>query len=101
MQQKSQSEQIIMEREQAAIQASAQKEQMALQAVAQKEMAILEKQHELQMAYDAQHTQNLIMIEQWKGRNKIEEIKVAAETNLDDTKSSNPQSPQPKVFPGV
>lgn len=101
MQEMAQKEQLTSQREQASVMAAAEKEKIKLAALAEKEAMVLTKQYELMTAYDLQHTENLIKIEQWKGRNKIMEIEKAAETDLDETKSSNPASPQPKVFPSV
>ncbi|MGV8130707.1 MAG: hypothetical protein ACP5N7_01230 [Candidatus Pacearchaeota archaeon] len=101
MQEMAQKEQLTSQREQASAMAAAEKEKIKLQATAEKEMAVLQKQYELMTAYDAVHTENLIKIEQWKGRNKIMEIEKAAETDLDETQSNNPASPQPKVFPSI
>lgn len=94
-------EQLTSQREQASTMAAAEKEKIKLQAKAEAEMAVLVKQYELMTTYDAGHTENLIKIERAKGYNKLEEIVKAAETDLDETKSANPLSPQPKVFPSV
>lgn len=94
-------EQITAQREQASTMAAAEKEKIKLQALAEKEKVVLETQYALMTKYDIQHTENLIKIEQWKGRNKIQEIEKAADVDLDETKSDNPASPQPKVFPTV
>jgi hypothetical protein len=101
MQEMAQKEQLTMQREQASVVASAEKEKIKVQALAEKEIAVLKAQYELMTQYDIQHTENLIKIKQWDGRNKIKEIEKAAEVDLDETKSDNPASPQPKVFPTV
>jgi hypothetical protein len=96
-----QKEQITMQREQGSAMAAAEAEKMKQMAMAEREMMVLEKEYELKIRYNAVETDSKIKIEQWKNYGKLQEIEKAAETDLDDTKSSNPQVPQPKIFPSV
>lgn len=96
-----QREQITAQREQASTMARAEAERAIEMAKAEREMMVLEKEYELKMRFQAVLTEDTIKIEQWKTYGKLQEIEKASETDLDETKSSNPLNPQPKVFPDL
>lgn len=96
-----QREQITAQREQASTMARAEAERAIEMAKAEKEMMVLEKEYELKMRFQAVLTEDTIKIEQWKTYGKLQEIEKASESDLDETKSSNPLNPQPKVFPDL
>ena len=101
MQEMAQKEQMTMQREQAAVQASMQKEQAILAAKAEAEKAVLVVEYAEKTKYMIAEYVEKTKLQQWGTYGKIQEIEKAAETDLDDTKSSNSQNPQPKVFPSV
>ena len=101
MNEMAQKEEMTMQREQAAVAASTEKEKIKQQAEAQKQIAVLEAEYKLKQDLDALATENLMKLERVKTEGKLMEIRLAAETNLKQTESPNPETPEPKVFPST
>lgn len=94
-------EAITTQREQASVAASAEKEKIKLAAEAESKKIVLAEEYRLKSEFEKLQAANLIALEKVKTEGRLQEIKLAAETDLDRSKSENPLVPQPKVFPTI